>query len=463
MSTTVNSDDPRPTPSERAQLQLAKAQADVLRREAETAQRAADTARAAQRRRDREQLRADRRAARTERAAQRRDEREQRRATRSAERTARRATRRATLTGFVRRAAANAGDRIYLVPLAAATCGAWWYQVEAMKGAGINAPVTYVVATALEAMGLALGRLSQKARAADDSPTVYRLAMWAVVGVASAVNYRHGSTDWNEPGLTGVVFAVLSIASVGGWELRERQAHRARIADRLPASRPAFGVARWLRYPMSTAAAWSVAVRDGLTDAAQALATARAERASRRVGRTFRRADRKLVAARIDAADRTRLTEAQRVLNEAAAIVDSYALLLGPDALVSEPAPAPRKVRSVRVRVPADIVQQSLMTSGPTTSSGRPDAQIASVPDVTAAEPPAAPPVPAARPTSALTTARKSGKKSVSDEDIRNEIVRLQHANGGQLPSPYRLRQALGISHERATERLEHARTEATT
>jgi hypothetical protein len=89
--------------------------------------------------------------------------------------------------------------------------------------------------------------------------------MWAVVAVASAVNYRHGSAGWQQPGLTGIVFATLSVGSVAGWELRERQAYWTQIDDRLPARRPRFGYARRIRFPLTTAQALSVAIRDGLT------------------------------------------------------------------------------------------------------------------------------------------------------------------------------------------------------
>jgi hypothetical protein len=99
--------------------------------------------------------------------------------------------------------------------------------------------------------------LAHQATAANDSAAVYRAAMWAVVAVAAAVNYRHGSAGWQQPGLTGIVFATLSVGSVAGWELRERQAYRIQIDDRLPARRPRFGYARWIRFPLTTGRALS--------------------------------------------------------------------------------------------------------------------------------------------------------------------------------------------------------------
>jgi hypothetical protein len=98
--------------------------------------------------------------------------------------------------------------------------------VEAMRSAGLTLPLAGTVATALESLGLTFAGLAHQARAANDSAAVYRAAMWAVVAVASAVNYRHGSAGWQQPGLTGIVFATLSVGSVAGWELRERQTYR---------------------------------------------------------------------------------------------------------------------------------------------------------------------------------------------------------------------------------------------
>jgi hypothetical protein len=128
--------------------------------------------------------------------------------------------------------------------------------------------------------------------------------MWAVVAVA--VNYRHGSPGWGRPGLTGMAFATLSVGSVVGWELRERQTYRALNADRLPARRPRFGYARWIRFPVTTGRALSAAIRDGITDTTTALSAATAETARLRslaqARRAFGRAGRKLIAQRLAAA-----------------------------------------------------------------------------------------------------------------------------------------------------------------
>ncbi|MGC7102879.1 DUF2637 domain-containing protein [Amycolatopsis lurida] len=173
----------------------------------------------------------------------------------------------------IRQAIPVAREVLIAAPILIATLSAWWFQYEALRAAAQPALLAAMVATALESLGLSMAGLAHKARTADDSPTRYRAGMWTIVLIAAAVNYRHGSTDWTQPGLNGVVFAALSLGSVTGWELRERQAHRQRHADQLPPQRPRFGAARWIRFPRAT----SLAIRDGLTDPHTAWATALAE------------------------------------------------------------------------------------------------------------------------------------------------------------------------------------------
>jgi hypothetical protein len=173
-----------------------------------------------------------------------------------------------------------------------------------MRAAGLTLLLAATVATALKSLGLTFAGLAHQARAVNDSAAIYRVAMWAVVAVA--VNYRHGSPGWGRPGLTGMVFATLSVGSVVGWELRERQTYRALNADRLPARRPRFGYARWIRFPVTTGRALSAAIRDGITDTTTALSAATAETARLRslaqARRAFGRAGRKLIAQRLAAA-----------------------------------------------------------------------------------------------------------------------------------------------------------------
>ncbi len=216
--------------------------------------------------------------------------RQRQRAARRAQRRKRRHQTLATTVRFLRRALAHLGENVIAVPIVAATVSAWWFQFDAMRAAGLALLLATTAATSLESLGLAFAGLAHKARALPDSPVLYRAGMWTVVAIAAAVNYRHGSPSWSQPGLTGVVFASLSIGSVAGWELRERQAYRQRNADQLPARRPRFGYAHWLRYPRRTWRALSIAIHDGITNPTTALSTADTRHQHRRLLRNTRRA-----------------------------------------------------------------------------------------------------------------------------------------------------------------------------
>ena len=168
----------------------------------------------------------------------------------------------------------------------------------------------------------------------DDSAWVERLVMWLVVGYAAGSNWAHSGDP---------TVGVLSIVGVAVWETRERRAHRQALAaaGRLPARRPRFGAVRWLRYPMWTWRAWSVALRHGLTDATEALTVADREAAEHRahkaankaLGWRARRRFGRVVAARIRATDEERRRAAEAVIREAEQVTGAAALLFGPEPL----------------------------------------------------------------------------------------------------------------------------------
>ncbi|WP_216207033.1 DUF2637 domain-containing protein [Amycolatopsis aidingensis] len=79
------------------------------------------------------------------------------------------------------------------VPIVAATASAWWFQYNAMRAAGLAVLLACTVATSLESLGLTFAGLAHKARTGQDSAAPYRIGMWAIVFIAAAVNYRHGS------------------------------------------------------------------------------------------------------------------------------------------------------------------------------------------------------------------------------------------------------------------------------
>lgn len=306
---------------QRAEIELARERAKAMR-----AERLA-------RNEDRQAERARKHSERQERKAERRARAEQRRALRAAWS--------ARVTGWL-------ADRVIVVPIVLAMVGAWWGQFQLFSlRLGWPAPLAAAAATGIECIGFVCGRLAHVARQAvsvttadgrqverDDSAWVERLVMWLVVGYAAGSNWAHSGDP---------TVGVLSIVGVAVWETRERRAHRQALAaaGRLPMRRPRFGLVRWLRYPMWTWRAWSVTLRHGLTDAAEALAVADREAAEHRdrkaankaLGWRARRRFGRVVAARIKAADEERRRAAEQVIREAEQVTGAAALLFGPDAL----------------------------------------------------------------------------------------------------------------------------------
>jgi hypothetical protein len=307
--------------AQRAEIELARERAQDMR-----AERLA-------RNEDRQAERARKRAERQERKAERRVRAEQRRVLRAAWS--------ARVTGWL-------ADRVIVVPIVLAMVGAWWGQFQLFsQRLGWPAPLAAAAATGIECIGFVCGRLAHVARQAvtvttvdgrqvdrDDSAWVERLVMWLVVGYAAGSNWAHSGDP---------TVGVLSIVGVAVWETRERRAHRQALAaaGRLPARRPRFGAVRWLRYPMWTWRAWSVALRHGLTDATEALAVADREAAEHRarkaadkaLGWRARRRFGRVVAARIKATDEERRRAAEQVIREAEQVTGAAALLFGPERL----------------------------------------------------------------------------------------------------------------------------------
>ncbi|MCP2242723.1 DUF2637 domain-containing protein [Lentzea aerocolonigenes] len=308
---------------------------EVARAEIELARERAQDERAARlaRHEDRQAERARKRLERQERKADRRELAEQRRVVRAAWS--------ARVTGWL-------ADRVIVVPIVLAMVGAWWGQFQLFsQRLGWPALLAAAAATGIECIGFVCGRLAHVARQAvvvatvdgrqverDDSAWVERLVMWLVVGYAAGSNWAHSGDP---------TVGVLSIVGVAVWETRERRAHRQALAaaGRLPARRPRFGLVRWLRYPMWTWRAWSVALRHGLTDATEALAVADREAAEHRarkaadkaLGWRARRRFGRVVAARIKATDEERRRVAEAVIREAEQVTGAAALLFGPDVL----------------------------------------------------------------------------------------------------------------------------------
>ncbi|WP_229686929.1 hypothetical protein, partial [Longimycelium tulufanense] len=201
---------------------------------------------------------------------------------------------------------------------------AWRSQYAWFQGLGVPADIAAGAATVLEVTGVSLGILARRARRQDPAAGhVERSSMWGVVWFAATVNVIHNTGQYGP--VAGVVYGFVSFTGAYLWHRVEsvlmREQH-GRIT-------PAFGL-RWAFYPWRTFAALRLAVRDGITDTAQALRLAAAERA---FSRRHRRQWSRIVAARIDHHQQARMAEAERVIAEAEAATGAVALLLGSDHL----------------------------------------------------------------------------------------------------------------------------------
>jgi hypothetical protein len=131
--------------------------------------------------------------------------------------------------------------------------------VEAMRSAGLTLPLAGTVATALESLGLTFagqggerlgrglpGRDVGRGRRGVRGELPARLSRLAAAGL-DRDRVRH------------------PVGRLGRRMGTARTADLPEIADRLPARRPRFGYAQWIQFPLTTAQALSVAIRDGLT------------------------------------------------------------------------------------------------------------------------------------------------------------------------------------------------------
>jgi len=287
----------------RAARTLAAAEADARRaqQDRESADAAADRARAAadadverelRRAQGRQSLASQRRldqtAARAEIAAQRRAQR----AARRVEARARAAERRAWVAARIDYVRHNA-PAVYSTGIyGMAVAGAVYGQVTAATGRGWPVIVGVAIASAIEGLALSMALTAHQLRLAGERAVAPRVLTWACALVAGGINYLgHVAQD----PVGAVLLALLSVAGITVWEIRSGAKHRAalRALGLIPTPPARFGWRRWVRYPLDTLAAWSVDVRERVSDeAAELIAWRAAERHRRRVADEARRAAR---------------------------------------------------------------------------------------------------------------------------------------------------------------------------
>ena len=171
----------------------------------------------------------------------------------------------------------HADDGYAALTYALAVGGAVFGQITAATARGWPLAAGVVIAVAVEGLALVMALTAQKLGLAGEAARAPRILTWVCAGAAAIINYLgHAHASRVGPAL----LAALSLAGIIVWEIRSGAAHclQLRALGLLPEPPAAFGVRRWLRYPPSTFAAWSIDVRDRVSGrAAVLLETAAAE------------------------------------------------------------------------------------------------------------------------------------------------------------------------------------------
>ncbi|EHM31518.1 large Ala/Glu-rich protein [Streptomyces sp. W007] len=179
-------------------------------------------------------------------------------------------------------------------------------------------PFTILFAAAWELSTAFVGWMYHQARRGGDAGTLYRVSTWIFALGAAVMNFWHASGKpkpnsrvwdakaeiWTEQ-ITywhftpkAVAFAAMSIVGMVLWELYASLIHRRTLREdgKVAKARPSIGAVRWIRYPVHSWTAWSLAITDAsLTTLDRAWAAADAELAVRETVRTAKSADRRAV------------------------------------------------------------------------------------------------------------------------------------------------------------------------
>lgn len=200
---------------------------------------------------------------------------ERRQANRAA-RAKRWAGRRARVAGYVRGnmpGVYSAG--IYAMALYVAVSG----QVGVATDRGWPVVIGIGMAAFLEGTALAMALTAHQQRLKGERALTARIMTWVAAGFAAAINFGAHADDL----VMAAVLGASSLAAIVVWEVRSGAKHRdaLRKLGLIPDPPERFGWRRWVRYPRSTFAAWSLDVKSRVgTGAAALLARVEADRAA---------------------------------------------------------------------------------------------------------------------------------------------------------------------------------------
>ncbi|MEU2440178.1 hypothetical protein ABZ595_28950 [Streptomyces rubradiris] len=317
-----------------AQLKEAEealAQARVREADAEVTLKAADdmVAEAAARMKratDRTERALERKRLKLEAKGERRDAKEARKAKARELRAASRAGKPSVTDRVKQFVKVNAERLMVIGPITAPMAVAWTGQAGFAEDIlGWVVPFTILFAAAWELSTAFVGWMYHQARQSGDAGTLYRVSTWIFALGAAVMNFWHASGQavagsrvwdakkeiWTEQ-ITywhftpkAVAFAAMSIVGMVLWELYASLIHRRKLREdgKVAKARPSIGAVRWVRYPVHSFTAWSLAITDPrLTTLDRAWAAAGAELADRKAVRTGRALHR-VVVPRVGADD----------------------------------------------------------------------------------------------------------------------------------------------------------------
>ncbi|MEW1639287.1 hypothetical protein AB0469_35195 [Streptomyces sp. NPDC093801] len=204
----------------------------------------------------------------------------------------------------------NAERLMVVGPITAPMAVAWTGQAGFAEDIlGWVVPFTVLFAAAWELSTAFVGWMYHQARQGGDAGTLYRVSTWIFALGAAAMNFWHASGQpvpgsrvwdakkeiWTEQ-ITywhftpkAVAFAAMSIVGMVLWELYASLIHRRKLREdgKVAKARPSIGAVRWMRYPVHSFTAWSLAITDPrLTTLDRAWTAAGAELADRKAVRT---------------------------------------------------------------------------------------------------------------------------------------------------------------------------------
>ncbi|MEF3117576.1 hypothetical protein [Streptomyces chrestomyceticus] len=293
-----------------AQARLREADAQVTLKAADgmVAEAAARMKRAT----DRTERALERKRLRLQASEERRQAKETRRAKARELRAASRAGKPAVAERVKRFVKVNAERLMVIGPITAPMAVAWTGQAGFAKDIlGWVVPFTILFAAAWELSTAFVGWMYHQARQGGDAGTLYRISTWTFALGAAVMNFWHasgepvpGSRAWDDTAQAwteqmtywhftpkAVAFAAMSIVGMVLWELYASLIHRRKLREdgKVAKARPSIGAVRWVRYPVHSFAAWSLAITDPrLTTLDRAWAAAGAQLADRKAVRTGR-------------------------------------------------------------------------------------------------------------------------------------------------------------------------------